>query len=324
MLGAAVWLLTGCTTLPMNPDYAGPKAMPQELADQFAYTLPKVWTTGNETVERGWGYRVERVRFRSAVTLIKDDGADGHDVVLDYYEPTGWWRGDAPRPAIMVLPILGGAYEAAKYFGGHFARAGFAAVVVHKNDRNKDPDSIADLNATFRQMVLDHRQALDWMATEPGIDIDRVGVFGISAGAIKGSLVYAVDPRLRAALLALPGGDIPYILAYSNDPGVRRRRVSTLSREDITAEQLYAELKAGFRYDPLDLAPYADARHVLMILGERDRVVFYKKGLELREAMGGPKTEVLPTGHYDSIVFTPFIQDQAVDFFRAELAAREP
>ncbi|MDX1564434.1 MAG: hypothetical protein R3236_03460, partial [Phycisphaeraceae bacterium] len=49
-----------------------------------------------------------------------------------------------------------------------------------------------------------------------------------------------------------------------------------------------------------------------------DTVVPYRRcGLALREAMGGPKTLVVPAGHYSSILFLPWIEAKTVCFFRS-------
>jgi len=62
------------------------------------------------------------------------------------------------------------------------------------------------------------------METRPELDTYRIGVFGVSMGAIKGSLVGALDPRIRAQVLALGAGDLPHVLAYSTESGVEKRR----------------------------------------------------------------------------------------------------
>lgn len=57
-----------------------------------------------------------------------------------------------------------------------------------------------------RQAVSDLRRTLDALAELPGIDAERVAFAGFSWGAILGACFCGVDPRPRAAALALAGG----------------------------------------------------------------------------------------------------------------------
>ena len=59
---------------------------------------------------------------------------------------------------------------------------------------------------TGRQAVIDLRRAVDALSSLPEIDGDRVAYAGFSLGSILGATFFALDPRLRAAALALGGG----------------------------------------------------------------------------------------------------------------------
>jgi len=215
--------------------------------------------------------------------------------------------------------VEGGGNAAANYFAGHFARNGYAAVIVHRQEAYKTAETLAMLNTVFKQSVTDHRQALDWMEHQPGIDMNHVGLFGISAGAVKGTLVMAIDHRIDTAILALAAGDLPHILTHSDDRGIRVKREEALKKHQITVEELHDAIRSEFRFDPLSYAPYIDARRVLLVLAERDEIVFFENGMRLREAMGRPRTIVVPTGHYSAVVFVPFIQQVTLDFFDDQL-----
>ncbi|MFN4155160.1 MAG: dienelactone hydrolase family protein [Paracoccaceae bacterium] len=48
------------------------------------------------------------------------------------------------------------------------------------------------------QMLAENIAALDWLAAQPDVDADRIGVFGLSMGATLAYWLGALDPRLRA------------------------------------------------------------------------------------------------------------------------------
>lgn len=57
-----------------------------------------------------------------------------------------------------------------------------------------------------RQAVSDLRRTLDGLAAHPQVDVEHCAYVGLSLGAILGTAFCAIDPRPRAAVLALAGG----------------------------------------------------------------------------------------------------------------------
>ena len=306
--------LPGCIHLAADPGYAGPEPLPETVLAHFSYEARRQDAT-NTVLKQTKHYTIRRFALDPAVSLVGD-----HKITVDYYD----LQGDTKTAVVLVLPILGGGNEIANHFARVFARNGFAALIVHRQESYKDTNDIEELNNIFRQIVLDHRQAVDWIESQPDLDAERIGLFGISAGAVKGALVCAVEKRIDAAVLALAGGDLPYILAHSREKGIAKRRERILAEQGITRRQLYEALKAEFRYDPLDYAKYTDAHRTLLILARFDSVIPYRCGTALREAMGKPETIILPTGHYGSILFLPVVEGAAISFFRKHLEGGMP
>src|SRR5262249_20107375 len=130
-------------------------------------------------------------------------------IELDYYDITG----KAKTPVIMVLPMLGGGYGIERHFANYFVSRGYAAVIVRR-DKGANAASVEDLNQLFHDMVIDHKQVIDWMETQEDLDCSRIGIFGVSMGGIKGALLLPLEKRIRAAALGLTGGDLPYIMTH--------------------------------------------------------------------------------------------------------------
>ena len=71
-----------------------------------------------------------------------------------------------------------------------------------------DPTTGAVIAEWARQSVLDLKRALDALQSLPAIDGTRIAYAGFSLGAIVGATFCSLDPRPRAAALALGGGGI--------------------------------------------------------------------------------------------------------------------
>jgi hypothetical protein len=74
--------------------------------------------------------------------------------------------------------------------------------------------------------------------------------------------------------------------------------------------------------DPLKLAEYIDAGNVLMYIARFDQVVPRKCGDRLREAIGGPETIYLFSGHYSSFLYSPWAEAESLSFFRKKFELR--
>ncbi len=70
-------------------------------------------------------------------------------------------------------------------------------------------DSTANPTATYRDHVIawvkDFMRAVDYLETRPDLDLDRLGLAGFSWGGRMGSIVPALDPRVKVAVLYVGG-----------------------------------------------------------------------------------------------------------------------
>jgi cephalosporin-C deacetylase-like acetyl esterase len=256
--------------------------------------------------EEKFSYTLSRVQLQAA----KKVHGTNRWIDVDYYRPHGTNR----VPIIMVLPMLGGGYELEKHFAGYFASHGYAAAIVRRDRRQKQM-KVEELDILMRQMVLDHRQVVDWFESRPELDSARLGIFGVSMGGIKGAILIALESRIKAAALGLTGGDLPFIISHTTEAGLVRRREQELKERNMTVEQSEEQLRRIITCDPITYASYVDPRKVMLVLANNDTVVPIAKGIELKEKMKNPETIFIPGGHYSAILAIPYIKSQSMAFF---------
>ncbi len=306
----AIFLLVsisaGCVYYPMDPDYKGPLPLSEAIKKEYEYQK----FTGDyqvDILEKKEEYTIKQIEFASSHNILPIS----HNVTIDYYDID-----EKKSPVIMVLPILGGSNKIAKSFADYFARHGYAAVIVHRQKEYKKLEQINKLDETLRQIVFDHKQAIDWIMAQKNLDAEKIGVFGVSMGGIKSSLVSALDNRISAGVMALTGGDLPYILTYSREKGIIKRRKKIMNKKNMTLDEFHRKLQKTVKCDPINYAEYLDARKVLMVLARFDKIVPFQKGKELRDKIGKPETIVLFSGHYTAITFILNVKKKSLQFFR--------
>jgi dienelactone hydrolase len=185
-------------------------------------------------------------------------------------------RGDGPFPAVLLQHGARGSREA-PYLdgtGGPWARKGAAVISVDFPlhgarssakltelllggvlDRSGSSRAAHALVGEFvHQAVADLGRALDAASALPGVDPGRAVYAGFSLGAMLGATFCALDPRPRAAALAVGGGGL-------GPPGL----------------------------DPVDFVGRVAPRPLLFVNAERDETIPRAAAEAFFDAAGDPK-----------------------------------
>ncbi len=149
------------------------------------------------------------------------------------------------------------------------------------------------LARNFRQSVSDARRALGVLAARPEVDPKRVGLFGISLGAIVGAVTWSVDARPAAAVFVMGGADFPGIALNGSLSGPFVRKMG-LKEVDLR--------RAWIGLDPLDYKAANAGKRAYLINVNSDTVIPKANALRLKEAFPDSTQVWLPFGHYTAIV----------------------
>ncbi len=208
------------------------------------------------------------------------------------------------RPAAVVLHWLGGSFELLELVCQRLAEQGIAALMMYMPHygprRAKDPAARqrllnADMEQTLanvRQAVLDARRAGDWLAARPDVEPARVGIVGISLGAVMGSLAAGVDDRFGRSVFIIGGGDLPGIVLHGSKETAEQKK--KLEEAGFTAEKLRGLWR---EIEPCTYAGRMRPEEVLLVNAEADEVIPKASTLVLAAAAGGPEVRWLKGGH---------------------------
>ncbi|MBI4376987.1 MAG: hypothetical protein HY549_11120 [Elusimicrobia bacterium] len=246
------------------------------------------------------GRRLYEINFPSP---LKSRFAANNTVWLHLSLP----EGDGPFPCVLVLPVMAAPnLWIETRFIRRFEKNGFAVAwleMPYQFHRRPDPlvpsgqvflsRTAKGLAFNFRQSALDSRRALHWLSGHPRIDRGRIGLFGISLGALVGSAVYSVDPIPSYGVFLLGGAGFHELIFESAMTGPFVRSLG------IGAEELRLAWQG---LDPLDYQASNKAKPALLINTIWDRVIPASNARRLKEAFPAARQIWLPLGHYSALL----------------------
>lgn len=199
----------------------------------------------------------------------------------------------APRPVLLIQHGLNAGKDDRRLhlLRRAWAQHGFLCVTVdapRHGERAAEPLDLFEMLARplrgldfVRQAVVDLCRVTDYLAQRRDADTERLGYVGFSMSTFLGVQFVAVEPRVRAACLAMGGAGLFHYL------------VAQAPAERKPEQELVASL-----IDPLHYAPSIAPRPVLQVNGLADTVVPAALGHMLHAALREPKRMIwYPGGH---------------------------
>jgi len=305
---AGLLAATGCASYRPDGPARAALPLPDGIRQYYEYP-PGPLRVAMRTTEQHPSYSVTEV-------ALTEPGATER-IRLTWYAPVA----TEPRPLILISPIRGSDTFIVDGCAQMFANQGWHAVIVKRFHERFDPNGpVSQVEDILRTAVIRHRQALDWLLTQPTVDPNRVGTFGISSGGIVNAALAAVEPRAKVHVIDLAGGPVPGVMRKSDEHSLRRDWDRSRDSHDLTNKQFYQTLQKVVRTDPVKLAPYVDRDRVLMLIARFDHSVPTQYQFKLWRALGKPQADFVPLGHYTSILALPAHRENLMRFFEEHFA----
>lgn len=208
-------------------------------------------------------------------------------------------RGKRPFPCLIEGHGLGGGKHETVEVADDYAEPGVGVFAIDarfhgaRGGERRAEQAVANIDelyALFRLTVIDLRRGLDYLQTRPECDPDRIGYVGYSLGGLMGAMLAGADPRVRAPALVMAGGDWRLLLGMSE--------VYPLPDKD-EPQTFDSYLARMAPLDPLYWVGRISPRPVLIVHGDRDRVVPTKASQALYGAARSPKRRLIYRGGHE-------------------------
>ena len=197
-----------------------------------------------------------------------------------------------------------------------------------KKLQTKNLYSLIHFSLIIRDDVMNIKRGLQWLREQPEVDASRIGIKGLSLGAILSTLMIELEPDIRAAVLFLGGGNLPGILQTSKEKPIAQFRKNRFAEGSLgesfisqDSEDYLQQMKSvldpvdPLRY-PIVLAP----ERILMMNGFFDAVIERRFAGELWKHLRKPSLICFPSSHYTSALFYHYARFRALRHFKRHLA----
>lgn len=307
-----------------------------------------------------WAYKLADGVTSREVTYYSDGvGCYGKIFFPKGFSPAG------KTPGVVLGQGWAGTHFSIEKYGARFAERGLVAMVIDYRGwgssdsfisqaqptvSKSDPEPIRDdkrITNTKSDVVLkrtrlipmkqveDYRNAISYLQGEPGVDPDRIGIWGSSFAGGNVIVVAALDSRVRAIVGQVPaisgkssaGGPVPLRGRLLED-SIKRARTgqgaefetgfSARRMVDLETQQMVAEFR------PFQYLKSVGDRPVLLIPAEKDELINNKENAHAAlEVLTGPKKliEVPGITHFEMYIDKAFeiSSNAAADWFREYL-----
>jgi len=193
------------STAPSKGEYSGVDAMGLFWSTRREHPGSGPGRAGDETLEElsAWTLAAkvdgrvvaEKTIDRFAVDpSVKISRVRERGLVGTFYEAAGAGR----HPAMIVLTGSGGGIPPPAGPAGGLASRGYDVLALAYFNAERLPRTLSDIPLEYFQT------ALEWLAAQPSVDTDRIGVLGHSRGAELALLLGVLYPHLHAVVAVAP------------------------------------------------------------------------------------------------------------------------
>jgi len=222
------------------------------------------------------------------------------------------------------VPTIRGVTIVDDQFASNFCDMGVATIIadVNENSLPEEYPAWGLEDVRNRKAILSLRTIIDFAKSDARFNHDKVGILGASLGGIVTAFIAGLEAdRLAAIVTVVGGGNIPYILANSDNDTVEELRDARMESAGLeTVEEYENKLRETLRYDPMYFAFRGRSDKMLMVVSSTDTKVPADVQYELHKAFNKPVMSEYTMGHLGTILGVAYVWfDTVSEFLQTKL-----
>ncbi|MDC0254530.1 hypothetical protein OAK75_06490 [Bacteriovoracales bacterium] len=225
------------------------------------------------------------------------------------------------RPLIIIVPPILDQTPLDFALGKYLVKKGYHIFLMKFGDAvNDSKRPFKKTDDWARRVTTRFRLLIDYAQSLPEIQKENIGAYGMSLGGCLIGLFLGVEKRLKAGVIIVGGGNLPYILSHSKQFVVTGYVKARMKAENIkTKDDVEKYLQKNIKIDSLYFAKRRkmNKQYAYMVISEDDPAVPTRAQYELYNAFDKPQLKLFPKGHFKAILnnLKPANHDHVFKFF---------
>lgn len=244
------------------------------------------------------------------------DTTEDYHSKFHYYETTK----QGQHPLIIILPPIGGVNTVDKSIASYMANRGHNVLIALTPEDIADVKRpVDDIDGFLIRTTVSVRHLIDFALERPKVDASRIGGFGASLGGIRLLTLIGVDERISASVVYVGAGNIPEILANSEQDIIKNYREHKMKELNLRDREEYLDLmRANSTVEPLHNVHNFEADNVYMKISNKDTSVPTVNQWETQNAIGTQNYRETDRGHVQAIVAALFERSRIYKFYQSK------
>ena len=221
-------------------------------------------------------------------------------------------------PLVIILSPITGVNTLDHWMGSYFAERGIHALISYYRAHKGGYSKLENVRRDIIENLQAQMTVTDWIVKHRNIDKKRIGLLGMSFGAIRASFLLGIDKRIGNTVLSVVGDSFADILGHS------KHRLAIAIRERQMKDNAIADIlsyKTRFRqqqdYFITDSLCDKDGRSVSLHLDKNDDVILSRLQQKLSDKLPHAEVHWTNVGHMFSILKLGFQNlDEVINFFK--------
>lgn len=208
-------------------------------------------------------------------------------------------------PVVFILPTIIAESVVERRLASRFCKNGIAAFILDVVKDLTPAQELPDLNVhdqSYVRALAGVRTVMANLKADSSLS-QTYGIMGLSLGGIQASFIAGSEPLIKASVIVVGAGNVPGILAYSDQKIVAKQRDERLKYFNLSDQKAYEEtLKPLIPHDPINVAINVLPGSMYMFIALNDKTVPTKYQQELRAKIAEPLVYEIKTNHVGAVI----------------------
>ena len=208
-------------------------------------------------------------------------------------------------PVIFILPPIVGETVLDRRMAEKFCNNNMGSYILNVVRATTPEEEVSNLlihDDSYIRAIRGVRVVKDKLEADPAVT-GEFGIMGMSLGGMLAAYVSGVEASFKATLIVVGAGNVPSVLAYSDQEIVKAQREARQKYYHLSTQKEYEDLlRKNLSEDPLDVIQNIPPESSYFFIAKSDTTVPTRNQIELKDKASRPLVYEMWGNHLSGLV----------------------